>query len=61
VANDVSRQGIGFEAEDNEVLLLDRWGGVRPVARMPKSDVADAILSHVLALRVAAATRKAPA
>ena len=43
------------------MLLLDRWGGVRPVARMPKSDVADAILSHVLALRVAAATRKAPA
>jgi phosphopantothenoylcysteine decarboxylase/phosphopantothenate--cysteine ligase len=60
VANDVSQQGIGFEAEDNEVLLLDRWGGVRPLPRMPKSDVADAILSHVLALR-AAAPRKAPA
>src|SRR5262249_18623134 len=25
VANDVSQQGIGFDAEDNEVLLLDRW------------------------------------
>jgi len=61
VANDVSQQGIGFEAEDNEVLLLDRWGGARPLPRMPKSDVADAILSHVLALRAAAATRKAPA
>jgi phosphopantothenoylcysteine decarboxylase / phosphopantothenate---cysteine ligase len=60
VANDVSQQGIGFEAEDNEVLLLDRWGGARPLPRMPKSDVADAILSHVLGLR-AAATRKAPA
>jgi phosphopantothenoylcysteine decarboxylase/phosphopantothenate--cysteine ligase len=60
VANDVSQQGIGFEAEDNEVLLLDRWGGVHPLPRMPKSDVADAILSHVLALR-AAAPRKAPA
>ena len=61
VANDVSQQGIGFEAEDNEVLLLDRWGGARPLPRMPKSDVADAILSHVLTLRAAAATRKAPA
>jgi phosphopantothenoylcysteine decarboxylase/phosphopantothenate--cysteine ligase len=61
VANDVSQQGIGFEAEDNEVLLLDRWGGVRPLPRMAKSDVADAILSHVLSLRAAAATRKAPA
>jgi len=59
VANDVSQQGIGFDAEDNEVLLLDRWGGARPLPRMPKSDVADAILSHVLALRTAAA-RKAP-
>jgi phosphopantothenoylcysteine decarboxylase / phosphopantothenate---cysteine ligase len=61
VANDVSQQGIGFEAEDNEVLLLDRWGGARPLPKMPKSDVADAILSHVLSLRAAAATRKAPA
>jgi len=60
VANDVSQQGIGFDAEDNEVLLLDRWGGARPLPRMPKSDVADAILSHVLALRAASA-RKAPA
>ena len=61
VANDVSQQGIGFDAEDNEVLLLDRWGGARPLPRMPKSDVADAILSHVLSLRTAAATRKATA
>jgi phosphopantothenoylcysteine decarboxylase/phosphopantothenate--cysteine ligase len=61
VANDVSQQGIGFDAEDNEVLLLDRWGGARALPRMPKSDVADAILSHVLSLRAAAAIRKAPA
>jgi len=60
VANDVSQQGIGFDAEDNEVLLLDRWGGVRPLPKMPKGDVADAILSHVVALR-SAAPRKAPA
>jgi phosphopantothenoylcysteine decarboxylase/phosphopantothenate--cysteine ligase len=26
VANDVSRKGIGFEADDNQVVLLDRWG-----------------------------------
>jgi len=60
VANDVSQQGIGFDAEDNEVLLLDRWGGVRPLPKMPKGDVADAILSHVVVLR-SAAPRKAPA
>src|SRR5438132_13104098 len=61
VANDVSQAGIGFDADENEVLLLDRWGGARPLPKMPKGDVADAILSHVLALRAAAATRKAPA
>jgi len=60
VANDVSRSGIGFDADDNEVLLLDRWGGARPLSRMPKTAVADAILSHVLALRTAV-PRKTPA
>ncbi len=55
VANDVSQQGIGFNAEDNQVLLIDRWGGERALPRMPKVAVADAILSHVLALRTAAA------
>jgi phosphopantothenoylcysteine decarboxylase / phosphopantothenate---cysteine ligase len=61
VANDVSQAGIGFDAEDNEVLLLDRWGGTRALPRMPKATVADAILSHVLGLRAGAATRKTPA
>jgi phosphopantothenoylcysteine decarboxylase/phosphopantothenate--cysteine ligase len=53
VVNDVSQRGIGFEAEDNEVALLDRWGGNRALPRLPKAEVADAILSHVLALRAA--------
>jgi phosphopantothenoylcysteine decarboxylase/phosphopantothenate--cysteine ligase len=59
VVNDVSQRGIGFDAEDNEVLLLDRWGGARPLPRMPKADVAEAILTHVLALRAAASTQVA--
>ena len=59
VVNDVSQQGIGFDAEDNEVTLLDRWGGARALPRMPKTEVADAILSHVLTLRAAAAVRGA--
>jgi phosphopantothenoylcysteine decarboxylase/phosphopantothenate--cysteine ligase len=57
VVNDVSQRGIGFEAEDNEVTLLDRWGGNRPLPRQSKADVADAILSHVLALRAAQPSR----
>ncbi len=58
VVNDVSQRGIGFDAEENEVLLLDRWGGQKALPRMAKADVADAILSHALALRAAAGARK---
>ena len=54
VANDVSKAGIGFDADDNEVLLIDRWGGERALPRMSKAAVADAILSHALSLRAAA-------
>jgi len=54
VANDVSQAGIGFDADDNEVLLVDRWSGERRLPRMAKRAVADAILSHVLTLRAAA-------
>ena len=59
VANDVSREGIGFDADDNEVLLVDRWGGTEPLARRPKSMIADAILDRVLALRAHAQTTRA--
>jgi len=59
VANDVSQQGIGFDADENEVLLLDRWGGTRALPRMPKTDAANMILSHILAVRAAAAAKKA--
>jgi phosphopantothenoylcysteine decarboxylase/phosphopantothenate--cysteine ligase len=54
VANDVSQAGIGFDADDNEVLLIDRWGGNRALPRMAKRAVADAILSEIQALRRAA-------
>ena len=54
VANDVSQAGIGFDAEDNEVMLIDRWGGTRALPRMSKGAVADAILSEILRLRAPA-------
>ena len=54
VANDVSRKGIGFEADDNQVVLLDRWGGEIELPMMSKIAVADAILDRVLALRAGA-------
>lgn len=54
VANDVSRPDIGFDADENEVVLLDRWGGVVEIPRRPKLEVADAILDRIQALRRAA-------
>jgi phosphopantothenoylcysteine decarboxylase/phosphopantothenate--cysteine ligase len=62
VANDVSVKGIGFDAEDNQVTLLDRWGGVTDLPRMSKLEVADAILDRVLGLRAGqrTETRAAP-
>jgi phosphopantothenoylcysteine decarboxylase/phosphopantothenate--cysteine ligase len=59
VANDVSRRDIGFDAEDNEVLLIDRWGGSRALPRMAKTAVADAILDEILTLRAAHPAPKA--
>jgi phosphopantothenoylcysteine decarboxylase/phosphopantothenate--cysteine ligase len=53
VVNDVSKAGIGFEADDNEVVLLDREGGVVELPRMAKLEVAGAILDRVLSLRAA--------
>lgn len=59
IANDVSREGIGFDADDNEVVLVDRWGGMQHMSRRPKAAIADAILDRVLALRGQAQTTRA--
>jgi phosphopantothenoylcysteine decarboxylase / phosphopantothenate---cysteine ligase len=46
VYNDVGRAGIGFDADDNEVVLLTR-AGEREVARAPKNEIATAVLDEV--------------
>jgi len=51
VANDVSRAGIGFDADDNQVTFLDRWGGVEALPKMSKLDVAAALLDRIVFLR----------
>jgi phosphopantothenoylcysteine decarboxylase/phosphopantothenate--cysteine ligase len=48
VANDVSRTGIGFEGEDNAVLILHRDGGRREVPKASKRLIADVILAELL-------------
>jgi phosphopantothenoylcysteine decarboxylase/phosphopantothenate--cysteine ligase len=51
VVNDVSKRDIGFDADDNQVVLLDRWGGAVELPKMRKLEVAGAILDRVLELR----------
>lgn len=51
VANDVSQKGIGFGADENQVTLLDREGGVIDLPKMPKLQVADAVFDRILVLR----------
>lgn len=48
VANDVSRSDIGFESDDNEVVILGRSGERWDVDRASKLQVADSILDRVL-------------
>ncbi len=52
VFNDVSRAEIGFDSTDNEVLIVGRDDEVG-VPLAPKSQVADAILDRVAAMRAA--------
>jgi phosphopantothenoylcysteine decarboxylase/phosphopantothenate--cysteine ligase len=46
VYNDVSRDGIGFDASDNEVVLVTKRGE-REVARAPKEQIAAAVVDEV--------------
>ena len=55
VVNDVGRSGVGFDAEENEVILLGRDGSRELVSRRPKRAVADFIWDAYLALAPAAA------
>ena len=51
VANDVGRPDIGFDAPDNEALLLRRDGAGEVVSRRSKREVAEKIWDAFLAVR----------
>jgi phosphopantothenoylcysteine decarboxylase / phosphopantothenate---cysteine ligase len=57
VFNDVSRSDIGFNSDQNEVVIVDREGE-RRVELASKREVADAILDRVQALRAKVGNRK---
>lgn len=46
VANDVSDRSIGFESDENRVLLIDREGGVKRVDQQKKETLAYTILEN---------------
>lgn len=55
VVNDISRADIGFDAAENEVVIVTP-AGEHPVARAPKDEIAAAILDVVAQLRSASRT-----
>jgi phosphopantothenoylcysteine decarboxylase / phosphopantothenate---cysteine ligase len=52
VANLVSQPGVGFESDDNEVVLVMRTGDAVPVARAAKSAIAHRIFDEMIKLRL---------
>ncbi len=60
VVNDVGKPGIGFDADENEVLILRRDGAVELVSRRNKGEVADRIWDAFLAARGATHTSRTP-
>ena len=53
VANLVGHEGTGFEAEENEVVLVTRAGETIPIPRAAKRAVADRIFDEMMRLRLA--------
>jgi phosphopantothenoylcysteine decarboxylase/phosphopantothenate--cysteine ligase len=53
VANLVSQEGIGFDSNDNEVVLVTRASDPIQVSRAPKKAIAARILDETMKLRLA--------
>ena len=50
VANDVTKQGAGFETDTNDVVIMDRFGNEYPSGLVSKAEVADMILDKLITL-----------
>lgn len=53
VGNLVGATDLGFESDENEVILALSTGATIPLARAPKREIADRIFDEVLRLRLA--------
>ncbi len=49
VANDPTVEGAGFGTETNVATLVGRSGVVEPLAKLPKSELSDVVLSRAIA------------
>lgn len=47
VANDVSRNGLGFGSERNQITLIDKEGNTQTLPPMPKTQIATQILDRI--------------
>jgi phosphopantothenoylcysteine decarboxylase/phosphopantothenate--cysteine ligase len=52
VANLVNRENLGFESDDNEVVLVRKNGEPVYLSRAPKREIADQIFDHALLQRL---------
>ena len=50
VANDVSREDIGFNSDDNQVTIIQKNGSVTELPVMPKTDLAHILLDETITL-----------
>ncbi|MBI4753219.1 bifunctional phosphopantothenoylcysteine decarboxylase/phosphopantothenate--cysteine ligase CoaBC [Candidatus Desantisbacteria bacterium] len=49
VANDISREDIGFGADQNEVVIIDKQGGQEKIPLLSKDKIAERIMSRIVA------------
>ena len=47
VANDISKQGIGFGSDDNEVYIIDRHDNIKKIDKSSKNNIAKAIVDEI--------------
>ena len=48
VANDISAPGIGFQSDNNQVVLIDRHSKAESLPLLSKIEIADILLDRIL-------------
>ena len=48
VANDISAPGIGFQSDNNQVILIDRNAQIESLPLLTKTEISDILLDRIL-------------